>query len=415
MRATLAMGAGMLAVMAGGVPVAAGAEASFVHNREAGFVVAYIEYGLSKAAKETGACPNGMTQGSEVLHNMFSGVAGQNQNSAAGSGAAPQRPPATEAEFRQTFQRVMEGPIGQACSNPAAAGPDPNFRTVTGKNVPVEGIDLDGQVSHANGKPAPNTCAHDDFDGFHGEHGIDNQLFRAVGCSNSFQPGASSRGWYVEMLTGAWGILITLKGVDDIRNDPDVEVGFYANADPIQLSPSREPLWNATYAMTQDPRFRAVTHGRIVDGVLTTDPVDLRWWKITNSIWLERPLQDARMRLTLSPEGMLEGNLAGYTPVEALYDFQYGYRSGTDGTGKPAPAMLRSVSAIGAAATLGHTCNGAYHALLAMADGHRDPATGKCTAISTQYIIKAIPAFVVDTATKSSNASLGPPARDQRY
>ena len=37
--------------------------------------------------------------------------------------------------------------------------PDPNFHTVTGKDVAADGIDLDGQDSRVNGKPAPGTCA----------------------------------------------------------------------------------------------------------------------------------------------------------------------------------------------------------------------------------------------------------------
>src|SRR5690606_25657314 len=102
-------------------------------------------------------------------------------------------------------------------------------------------------------------------------------------CSNSFQSTGQSNGFATEMLTGAWGILITLEGIDDIRNDDDLKVGFFANADPIELSPNREPLEGATYAMEQDPRFRASTRGRIVDGVLTTEPVDVRFRKITNS------------------------------------------------------------------------------------------------------------------------------------
>src|SRR3546814_17444371 len=92
-------------------------------------------------------------------------------------------------------------------------------------------------------------------------------------CSSdlSFQPHGSSNGYATEMLTGSWGILITLSGVDDIRNDDDVEVGFFANADPIQLSPLRAPLSYGTYAIDQDPRFRAKAHGRIKDGVLQSE------------------------------------------------------------------------------------------------------------------------------------------------
>ena len=55
---------------------------------------------------------------------------------------------------------------------------------------------------------------------------------------------------------------------------------------------------------------------------------------------------------------------------------------------------------------LGHTCNGAYYAIQDVADGHPDAKTGKCTSVSTQYRIKALPAFVVNAKTKSVNDDL---------
>ena len=98
-----------------------------------------------------------------------------------------------------------------------------------------------------------------------------------------------------------------LDGVDNIRNAPNVKVGIYASADPIQLSPTREPVTFATYSPMQDARFRATTRGRIVNGVLTTEPVDVRFYKVTNSMYLERPLRHARLQATISPAGVLEG------------------------------------------------------------------------------------------------------------
>lgn len=395
-----ALSAAVALVFATAAPDAEG-QASFLQNGEAGFVVSSIAYALSEDASQTGACPNGMTVG---------GLSGFDQQRQGQQDQAP-----SQEQIQRYFQQMLANADTNPCLHPETTQPDPNFRTVEAPNLRAFGIDLDGQDSRASGPAAANTCSHDDFRGMNGERGIDNQFFRVVGCSASFQSTGQSNGWETEMLTGAWGILITLKGVDDIRNDNDVEVGFYANADPIELSPTREPLWNATYAMTQNPRFRAVTHGRLVNGVLTTDPVDVRFWKITNSIWLERVLQDARVRMTLSADGVLDGYLAGYTPVEAMYDLQFGFRNGTDGAGEPAPLQLRLISSNGAAAVLGYTCNGVYHALVAAADGHRDPATGRCSSISTQYHIRAIPAFVVDTATSSTNATLGPPAQSTTY
>jgi hypothetical protein len=397
-----------------GAAQAADSEINAPQNGEVGFVVSHIKYALAKDANETGACPDGMTKGYGSAGN-FTDI----------GAAFVERPDLQRKDgevedqyVRRVFTQAMSDPnTKNLCLNPELGKPDPNFKTVTGKNIQVDGIDLDGQDSRINGKAAPNTCPHDDFAGLNGERGIDNQFFRVVGCSKSWQSTGQSNTYEIEMYTGAWGILITLKGAGDLRNAKDVEVGMYASADPIQLSPTREALPNATYAMDQDPRFRATTHGRIVNGVLTTDPVDVRFHLITNGIHLERPLQDARLRMTFTPDGGLDGILAGYTPVEQMYDFQYGFRNGTDAKGGPSPLQLRTVSSIGQAAVLGHTCQGAYYALKQFADGHRDAKTGQCSSISTQYRIKAIPAFVVDATTESVNKNLdrsGAPKPDYR-
>jgi hypothetical protein len=389
--------AGGIALFAQGAMPTADAPSNVFQNGEAGFIVSHIAYALGKDANETGACPDGMTEGNTEIFSQT--PEGKRHDGESDEDYA--------RRLNQGASALSTAPNGQnLCMNPEAGAPDPHFRVVTGKNVPAEGIDLDGQDSRINGKAAPNTCAHDDFRGMNGEHGIDNQFYRVVGCSKSFQSTGQSNTFEIAMYTGEWGILITLKGVNDLRNASNVEVGLYASADPIQLSPTREALANATYAMDQDPRFRATTHGRIVNGVLTTDPVDVRFHWVVNSIHLERPLRDARLRMTFTPDGGLEGILAGYTSIEDMYDLQYGFRNGKDAKGGPASSRLVSGSANGQARVLDWTCNGAYFELKRLADGHRDPKTGQCTSISTQYRIKAIPAFVVDTATHSVNEVL---------
>ena len=112
------------------------------------------------------------------------------------------------------------------------------------------------------------------------------------------------------------------------------------------------------------------------------------------------------MRVTVSPEGLLSGYLSGYAPVQDVYDNQYGYRNGKNGAGELSPLPPRLLTGNGAARVLGYTCQGAYYALQKYADGDPDPATGRYTSISTQYRIKAIPAFVVDVATQSANEKL---------
>jgi len=383
--------------LAGFLGVAIVAHAQGAGGEQQGFVVSHIAYALSKDASETGACPDGMTKGYSNPGDVFVDHPELRQ----------QEGELEDKYNRRVYGQALSDPsIKNLCLNPELGQPDPNFRTVTGKDVPADGIDLDAQDSHIKGKPVPGSGAHDDFRGLNGERGVDNQFYRLVGCSKSFQSTGQSNTYEIEMYTGSWGILLTLKGAGDLKNAKDVEVGIYANADPIQLSPTREALPNATYAAEQDPRFRATAHGRIVNGVLTTDPVDVRFHWIVNSIHLERPLKKARLRMTVTPDGGLDGILGGYTPVEELYDFQYGFRSGKDAKGDAAPLRLRAVSSVGQARVLGHTCNGAYYAMKQLADGDCDVKTGQCSSISTQYRIKAIPAFVVDTATHSVNSSL---------
>lgn len=372
------------------------ADAPFVQNGSAGFVVSDMRYALAQDAEKTGACPKGMSLNAVEIFAL--------------TPAGKRRKAESDEQYGKRLDagamQLSTAPNGQnLCFNPEAGKPDQYYRTVDATGIPVDGIDLDGLDSRLQA-PSAGVCPHQDFVGTDGTHGVDNQFYRVVGCNRSFQSTGLSNGFSIEMLTGSWGIVLTLRGIDDLRNDDDVEVGLYANADPIQLSPAREPLAYATYAMEQDPRFRATTRGRIKDGVLTTEPVDVRFRSVINSMRLERPLLDARLRVSLSEEGVLEGYLAGYTPVEEMYDFQSGFRNGKDGKGELAPLKLRVGSANGAARVLGYTCPGVYYSLHKYADGHPDPQTGQCTSISTQYRIKAIPAFVVDVATDSVSTSL---------
>jgi hypothetical protein len=371
-------------------------QAEIIRNREVGFVVTRISYVLGPDAKDSGACPTGMTAGVRGLIDAFTKTpAGQRQTGET-----------IDAYERRASAAVNTAPNGQnICLNPEASSPDPGWRMVSGRDVRVDGIDLDGQNSEPGKAPVAGTCAHDDFRGPNGQRGIDNQFYRVVGCTTGFQSTGQANGFDTEMYTGSWGILIRLKGVDDIRNDPEVEVGIYANADPIQLSAARAALPFATYAIGADPRYQATARGRIVNGVLTIDPVDVRFHNIVNSMTDDRVLRAARLRLTFTPQGGMEGFLAGYTPVEDAYDLGYGARHSRNAKGELAPERLRVGTSIGRAGALGHSCNGAYFALYQAADGHRDPATGRCTSISTQYRISIAPAFVVDAPRDPSKVS----------
>lgn len=368
-----------------------------VRGGEAGFVVSEFAYALGQDADSANACPQGMTGGIRALAEAL----GKSPHGARREGETDQ------AHQRRLSMMVNTAPNGQnICMNPEAVGPDPTWRLVSGRNATAAGIDLDGADTRAGGKAPAGACSQEDFRSKNGQSGVDNQFFRVVGCLTGFQSTGAANGFQTEMYTGSWGILISLKGVDDLRNDPQVEVGIFANADPLALSSARAALPFATYAMHQDDRYRAVTRGRIVDGVLTIDPVDVRLINVVNSMKDDRVLRDARLRLTFTRDGGMEGYLAGFSPVDDIYNVQFGARNGRNARGELAPERLRVQTSIGRAGALGYSCHGAYHAMLQAADGHRDPQTGRCTSISTQYRIRMIPAFVVDARTQSVNAPL---------
>lgn len=356
--------------------LAAGAFAAwpdFVRDGRAGFVVSHIAYALGPDAEEAGTCPRGMTRN---YHEIY-----------AATPEGRRRPGESDEAYQERLdggaRRLASAPSGESyCHHPELAPPDPWYRTVVRSDVPVPGIDLDGRADP------------DDFPSPEGEPGVDNQFYRAVGCNRSYQSSGSSNRFNISMLTGSWGILFLLEGVDDLRDDPEVRVHFYANGDPIRLSPKREPLAYASYAPKREPRFHAVANGRIEGGMLRTEPVDMLFQNEVNSMYLDRPLRDGRLVAEIGSDGRLQGFLAGYTPVEEMYDMQFGYRDGCTRKGELAPERLRLHTAFGAAFVLGHTCHGAWQALHRLADGHPDP-DGRFTTISTQYRIEAIPAFVI--------------------
>ncbi len=278
---------------------------------------------------------------------------------------------------RERFQFLTaRGPDGiDACQHPEAVV-EPPLRTVQGKTA--YGVDLDGVGSGAR---TPNTCAHENFTGLDGTPGVDNQFSRVTGCMFGLRE--DGVGGYIEkyfnsvMRDGNWAILIELKGVDNTKDDPDVEVGIYKSADPmVRDAQGTNILSGASLQIGDDPHYQQHTRGKIVNGVLTTDPVDIFVEPSKNYIKPEMLFRDGRLKLELAADGTAKGVLAGY--IDWKQQFHTKSRAG----------------AFAEMAT-GYTCPALYAALKANADGHPDPKTGQCTTISSAYLIEAIPAFVI--------------------
>lgn len=260
------------------------------------------------------------------------------------------------------------------CSQPTAYE-NPGHITLDGPAV-VDGFDLDG--SPAN--PATfGSCPHLEFTAPDGTTGIDNQLWRVVGCIKGYQPGSVIDEYAVANIkSGSRTILIEISDLDDERNDDSVTVGIYSSHDPVPIDAAGNIAAHASYQVTPNRRYHAVLQGKLTDGVVTAGPIEELYLEY-NGQFLESEYQfrNARVRLELKEDGTVEGLIGGYWDVEAFYD-----------------AHGRQATRAGVF-SIGYTCPGFYHALREAADGYPDPQTGRCTAISTAFRLRGVPAFVV--------------------
>jgi hypothetical protein len=266
------------------------------------------------------------------------------------------------------------------CKYPAAFE-EPPLRT--GQGRVAFGMNLDGATGDAR---ANNACPHAKFVSPEGDPGVDNQFYRVLSCIAAYRPEQHFQSNTIRDFVnsarqdGAMTTLMEISGLTDDRNDGDVQVGLYSSADPTQLDTERKGEPYNSYAVTQNPRWRNVMHGRVIDGVLTTEPTDIRLDHYQGEglkHHSEYYIRGARLRVKLLPNGGADGILAGYADMESAYATEFGQWYPTLEIG------------------FGGSCPALYAAIHNLADGYPDPATGRCTAISTAFKIEAVPAFLI--------------------
>ena len=258
--------------------------------------------------------------------------------------------------------------------------PDPQIKTLKGKVG--YGFDLDG-------KDGP-----DDFvDPDSGAHGVDNQLYRVMGCfvpQRAFppdRPGYPTAAWDMPRdAMPAW--LLEVTG-DDLSKDGDVTVGIYQATAPVMRSTDGAPIPDTTFRVSGDRRSYNVVHGQLGNGVVTTDKFT---FNMLGDVFYEPEfhITDARVRLALKPDGTARGILGGYEDWRRIYS---SYASG--GVFNEAVVSL--------------DVPGIYYALKRMADAYPDSKTGENAAISAAYTIEAVPAFIVHD---EKTAAAGVPAQN---
>jgi hypothetical protein len=220
------------------------------------------------------------------------------------------------------------------------------------------------------------------------ETGVNNQLFRAIGCIPAYKgspppqpPLEAEYRWdSTRSAMGAW--LISISG-DDLGRDGEVTVTFETSIDPATTQDANAHIQSdMTFRVGAHPVSRNVLRGRLVGGVVTTEPATIVM-KCDSYIQPVFEFRQARLRLKLQTGGRLEGVLGGYQPWYPLYwsHAKVGYID-ERGFGVDAPAL--------------------FYALRRYADAYPDASTGENTAISAAYMIEAVPAFVAPAGARGA-------------
>lgn len=239
------------------------------------------------------------------------------------------------------------------------------------------GLNLDGEIG-------PN-----DLRSPTGIEGIDNQVYRAVGCIDGYRyKGAVWQFDTSDLLDNAANrFVIELTGVDDLHNDDDVTVTTYRGLDGLHKDATG--TLSAGGAQRIDMRwgqpFVYRLQGKIVDGVLITEPVDdfKMIWSMVQNIGSYQLFQGFRMQIELSPKSA-QGLFAGYVDID-----QWDLNLNTNWT-----THFQSYGQVSEPSL--------YRALYRLADGYPDPVTGKNTAISSAVQVSFIQVHVIHPPTEAT-------------
>ncbi|MBY0511901.1 MAG: hypothetical protein K2P94_17335 [Rhodospirillaceae bacterium] len=257
-------------------------------------------------------------------------------------------------------RRTADG--SDTCVNPTAYEDPP---MPTGQAKVSDGLDLDGgdTVRH---------CPHQEFASPKGAQGIDNQLARLMACIRGVRKSDNLKNQNSDAFirTETAVTLIVIGGVDDARDDADVTVSIYKSKDGFIKDGAGKPLPDATMRADANAAFHAETRGKIAGGVLTTEPVNI----LMRDDRGDYDVRGARLRVALGADGYAEGIMAGYYDVAAFWE-SWSKRSNQQ-------------------RELGFSCPALHAALHRLADGYKDPATGRCTAISSVFNMTAVRTFV---------------------
>jgi hypothetical protein len=240
------------------------------------------------------------------------------------------------------------------------------------------GMNLDGRIG-------PH-----DFTSSAGLPGIDNQLYRALGCINAYRTGYNDLFDNSEFEKEDYNrILIEITGVQSLVNSPHVSVTIYRGLDPLLTDATgNDFLPGGTERI--DTRFgrKYIQHleGRISNGVLTTEPHDVTFPWAVFDLPADEYMRAARFELKLT-QTRAEGLMGGYADIETWYLQMM----------KSEPTHHQSYGQLSQSSL--------YKAFHRLADAYPDPKTGVNTAISSALRVQFVQVFVLHPQDRTMEAA----------
>lgn len=250
----------------------------------------------------------------------------------------------------------------------------------TAKDYPFPFKEAQGDTSYGlnlDGKVGP-----EDFKSPDGEKGIDNQLYRVIGCVGQYRT-MGTFNHFENLFMRSYDdarIVVELSEVDDLKNDDSIVATVYRGSDGLLQDATGEgfiPGGTQRIDMRWGKEYMSQLKGKIVDGVLITDPADrvMLPWGVTFGTSGYHVFRGFQLKLKVDPE-FAEGLMAGYVDVKA-----FNHHLNTSwSTHHHSYGQLSSLSE--------------YKAMMRLADGYPDPETGKNTAISSAVRVKFVQVYV---------------------
>lgn len=322
---------------------------------------------------DTDTCPAGMNGGPTEIKQrrlMEKGYSAEEALRIIGNDGKDEDGNRVEIQAPAVFDGISTNP-----ANLPSLTPDPGVKLAQGRFA--LGFNLNDEVE-------PDSFEHPET----GERGIDNQMWRVLGCYDVYtirrpvRPYNEDIAWDTALDSmPAW--LMSVTG-EDLDSDGEVTVAFDRALNVAMRDTHGGLLPGATYVIDPDPRSHSEFRGRIEDGILTIEPGDFSIQGESQFYALLR-FTNTQLRLRMHADGSASGIIGGYQPWKDYYTYLAIRGEGTAQVDLPA----------------------VYYAMSREADGVPDPVTGENTGISAAYFIEAIPAFHTELSGEVAAVSVG--------